>query len=145
MVKSRAKGQRGGNVMKKQGKEVKNKMTSTGMPGEWLYVAPEGMDVCKIAEVIPAELETELWEEAGVLEIVTGEKQSIDIEQVRIHPKDELTREFVEAHGCKEVFLVTFPAEIYEQAKPVMQKILAEYRGLFCGDTEDFTPIMQAE
>lgn len=126
-------------MAKKQTKQ--NKTERVTVPGEWLYVAPEGMDVRRIADVLTTQ-EIELWEDAGVLEITVSEKQSVDIEHVRIHPKDELTRAFVESHGCSEVFLVTFPSEIYEQTVSLMHQILAECGGLFCGDTEDFSPVI---
>lgn len=132
-----------GEDMKKQGKVQMNKATGSEFPGEWLYVTTADIDVRRIVDALPTELDIELWEEAGVLEINLGEKQSIDMEHVKIHPKDELTRSFVEEHGCSEVYLVTFAPEIYGQAKEIMQKILAECGGLFCGDTEDFAPIMQ--
>ena len=129
--------------MKKQGKAKISKVAVPEVPSEWLYVTTEDIDVRRIADAVPTELDIELWEEAGVLEIAVAEKQSIDMEQVKIHPKDELTRSFVEAHGCSEVYLVTFAPDIYEQAKEIMQKILAECGGLFCSDTEYFAPIIQ--
>lgn len=132
-----------GEDMKKQGKAKVSKAVVPEVPSEWLYVTTADIDVRRIADALPAELDIELWEEAGVLEINVGEKQSIDMEQVKIHPTDELTKNFVESHGCSEVYLVTFAPEIYEQAKEIMQKILAECGGLFCGDTEDFVPIIQ--
>lgn len=129
-------------MAKKQMKQTKQSKTErVTVPGEWLYVAPEGVNARRIADVIPNQ-EMELWEEAGVIEIMVSEKQSVDIEHVRIHPKDELTRAFVESHGCSEVFLVTFPSEIYEQTLSVMRQILAECGGLFCGDNEDFSPVI---
>lgn len=133
---------KGGNDMKKQSRKMNNR--AAVIPGEWLYVAKEEVNVRRIAEVLPKELDVEVWEEAGVLEIAISGKQSMDVEHVRIHPKDELTRAFVREHGCAEVFLVTFPSEIYEQVQGIMQKLLEELGGLFCGDTEDFSPILQA-
>lgn len=126
-------------MAKKQTKQNNTELKT--LPGEWLYVASEGMNVRRIADAVAAH-ELELWEDAGVLEIAVSEKQSVDIEHVRIHPKDELTKAFVEEHGCTEVFLVTFSSEIYEQAMNIMQQILTECGGLVCGDTEDFTPVI---
>ena len=117
----------------------------TAVPGEWLYVAKEGVDVRRIAAALPDAYETELWEEAGVLEIVLAEKSSMDFEHARIHPKDELTRAFVENAGCSEVFLVTFAPEEYERVKYIMQQIMEQCGGLFCGDTEDFVPRVERQ
>ena len=38
--------------------------------------------------------------------------------------------------------MVTFSAEEYEKVLPVMRHILQECGGIFCGDTEDFKPIL---
>ena len=130
--------------MKKQTKPNITKAVKPSVPGEWLYLAPEGTTVRKIAENVEGAGEIELWEEVGVLEIPIGESSSVDIEQAQVHPKDELTQSYVTESGYKEVFLVTFAPEEYEQAKGVMQQILAKCGGLFCGDTEDFMPVIRA-
>lgn len=131
--------------MKRPEKQKGAKVQTPSVPGEWLYLAPEGITVRRIAESMEERDGIELWEEAGVLEIEISEGSSMDMERVGIHPKDELTRRFVEKNGCKEVFLVTFAPEEYEGAAARMQRILSRCGGLFCGDTEDFTPVMRAE
>ena len=40
------------------------------MPGEWLYFAPETVGVRQIADVLDGTCELEIWQEAGVLEIM---------------------------------------------------------------------------
>ena len=45
-------------------------------------------------------------------------------------------------HQVKTVFLVTFKPETYEEAKKVMRRIMDKTGGFFCGDTEDFTPML---
>lgn len=130
--------------MKEQTKQKYSKTGNSSVPGEWLYLAPGGVSVRQIADVVK-EHETELWEKAGVIEIDIGEGNSMDMEQVRIQPKDELTRAFAAENGCEEVFLVTFPPEAYDKVSVVMQQILSQCGGLFCGDTEDFEPVLRAE
>lgn len=126
-------------------KQQMKKTEKTAVPGEWLYLAKEGVTVRQIEQVIGESYEMELWEEAGVLEVVFAEKSSMDFEHVKIHPKDELTRAYVAKEGCTEVFLVTFAPEDYARAKEIMNQIMKACGGMFCGDTEDFMPVVRGE
>lgn len=117
-------------------------MKKADVPGEWLYFAPEAVDVRQIADALDGTCELEIWQEAGVLEIMYGGESSMDMEEGTIHPKDQVTTVFAEEHGCNRVYLVTFSAEEYEKALPVMRRILQECGGIFCGDTEDFMPLL---
>lgn len=128
--------------MKRQRETRTGKAT---VPGEWLYLTKAGIQVREIADALSGTCETEIWEDAGVLEILLAEGNSVDIEHVRVHPKDELTRAFIQKVDCEEVFLVTFAPEEYERVKELMKKIMAACGGLFCGDTEDFSPIVREE
>lgn len=115
------------------------------MPGEWLYLAKEETGIRQIGQAIAEYYETELWEEAGVLEVLFPESTSMDFEYAKIHPKDEVTRTYVEKEGYAEVFLVTFAPEEYELAEKVMNQIVKVCGGMFCGDTEDFMPVVRGE
>lgn len=110
------------------------------MTGEWLYFCKEEIGVRELYEVVKDSYETEIWEEAGVLEIVLGEKSSFDMEQAKIHPKDEITQQFAKEQGASCVFLATFMPENYDEAERIMKFLLERFGGLFCGDTEDFMP-----
>ena len=112
------------------------------VPGEWLYLAPEAVGVRQIADALDGTYELEIWQEAGVLEIMYGGEASMDMEEGKIHPRDQVTAAFAEEHDCDRVYLVTFSAEEYEKVLPVMRHILQECGGIFCGDTEDFKPIL---
>ena len=117
-------------------------MKKADVPGEWLYLAPETVGVRQIADALDGTCELEIWQEAGVLEIMYGGESSMDMEEGTIHPKDQVTAAFAEKHGCDRVYLVTFSAEEYEKALSVMRRILRECGGIFCGDTEDFMPLL---
>ena len=123
-------------------KTAQEKKKKADVPGEWLYFAPEAVDVRQIADVLDGTCELEIWQEAGVLEIMYGGESSMDMEEGTIHPKDQVTAAFAEKHGCDRVYLVTFSAEEYEKALSVMRRILQECGGIFCGDTEDFMPLL---
>ena len=94
-------------------------------------------------EVLTDDYEVEIWEDAGVLEIGLNDGATLDIEWTKIPAKDEITAAFAKQHGCENVFLVTLKSEEFETAKKAMNKIAASLGGLFCGDTEDFTPVLQ--
>lgn len=123
-------------------KDAQVKKKKADVPGEWLYLAPETVGVRQIADALDGTCELEIWQEAGVLEIMYGGESSMDMEEGTIHPKDQVTTVFAEKHGCNRVYLVTFSAEEYEKALPVMRRILQECGGIFCGDTEDFMPLL---
>lgn len=125
-----------------EGKEKREQKKT--VPGEWLYFLPEEHTARGLYEALADGFAEELWEEAGVLEIQIGGGGVMDLEAAQIHPKDEITRLYAEKNGCTQVFLVTFVPEDYEKAEKVMQKLIAAAGGFFCGDTEDFTPIVGA-
>lgn len=129
--------------MKRQSKPEKIKKEKSTAPGEWLYFAPENVTVRSIFEVLTDEYEVEIWEDAGVLEIGLNDGATLDIERTKISAKDEITAAFAREHDCESVYLVTLKPEEFEIAKKAMQKITASLGGLFCGDTEDFTPVLQ--
>lgn len=123
-------------------KDAQVKKKKADVPGEWLYLAPEAVGVRQIADALDGTCELEIWQEAGVLEIMYGGESSMDMEEGTIHPKDQVTTVFAEEHDCDRVYLVTFSAEEYEKVLPVMRHILQECGGIFCGDTEDFMPLL---
>ena len=137
--------------MKRQSKPEKIKKEKSTASGEWLYFAPANVTVRSIYEALTDEngesgtdsYEVEIWEDAGVLEVGLNDGATLDIEQAKIPPKDEITAAFAKQHGCENVFLVTLKPEEFETAKKAMNKIVASLGGLFCGDTEDFTPVLQ--
>ena len=137
--------------MKRQSKPEKIKKEKNTAPGEWLYFAPANITVRSIYDVLTdengnaetASYEVEIWEDAGVLEIGLNDGATLDIEWTKIPAKDEITAAFAKEHGCENVFLVTLKPEEFEIARKAMQKIVASLGGLFCGDTEDFTPVLQ--
>lgn len=84
----------------------------------------------------------EYWEDAQVLEIVLGERSSMDVEVMEPHLGEEEGDAFLEKHKVQFLCYVTFPTETYEAAKSVMEHICDGIGGFFCGDTEDFTPMI---
>ena len=114
------------------------------MPGEWLYFASAETTVREIAGALEGEAyELEIWEDAGVAEVILGEKSSMDMEWTENDLGDEESNRFLEENQVKTLFLVTIPPLEFEAAKVCMEKIIAANGGFFCGDTQDFTPVVR--
>lgn len=128
---------------KKSGfKNEKEAVKKPDVPSNWFYMSENEIGVVDIkTQLDKIELETEIWEEAGVLEIILGEAGSMDMEAIEDDFEDEYSRAFLEEHQVKSLFYVTIKQEVYDKAKEVMEAICGKLGGFFCGDTEDFTPI----
>lgn len=124
-------------------KQAVIKKAPAGIPAEWLYMTEKEISVKQIAAAFAEKGAVEVWEEAGVVEVILGEKASMDMELTETDLGDEVGNEFLEAHQIKTLFLVTIPAAEYTLAEAAMRKITAATGGFFCGDTEDFTPVVK--
>ena len=131
------------NKKKKSGfKNEKGDAKISDVPSNWFYMSENEIGVADIkTQLDKIELKTEIWEEAGVLEIILGEAGSMDMEEIEDDFEDEYSRAFLEEHQVKSLFYVTIKPEVYDKAKEVMEVICGKLGGFFCGDTEDFTPI----
>jgi|GEM_PF-5275258 len=87
---------------------------------------------------IPEGMESDIWKEAGVLEVILGEKESIDIEEMEV--ADEEAQAFMDELGAKSLFYVSFDPGMYEKALPVLKAIVAELGGKMLGDTPNLEP-----
>ncbi|MGN0350586.1 MAG: hypothetical protein ACI4ES_02960 [Roseburia sp.] len=112
---------------------------------EWLYLGKKGVTLRKISEVFSAEegYETEIWEEAGVLEVLLPSGGSVDFEESQVREKDELLVSLLQKEGLEEVFLVTLGKDNFEEAKVVMQKVISHSGGIFCVDNEELEPVLR--
>lgn len=127
-------------------KKIREKKSgSPGIPKEWLYMQEHTVSVRDISVALEGEpdINVEVWEEAGVLEVEIPEQRSMDFEQTKAQFPDEYSRKWLAEHGVKTMFLVTIDAEHYENAKKLMQVITKKIGGFFCGDTEDFMPLIK--
>ena len=118
------------------------KRSLANVPAEWLYLVPQEIGVRQILESLDRQqfADTEIWEDAGILEIPVADKASIDIEAAECDLGDEFSNEFLKEHGIKSLFMVTLVPAEYEKAESAMKQILSGCGGFFCGDTEDFMP-----
>lgn len=113
------------------------------VPAEWLYMTDREIGIREIASSFKSEEMTEIWEEAGVAEVILGEKASMDMELTENDLGDEESNRFLQENQVKTLFLVTVPPLEFEKARECMKKITAANGGFFCGDTDDFTPVVR--
>ncbi len=109
-----------------------------GIPEGWFYAAGQEANVVMVRAALPEGMESDIWKEAGVLEVILGEKESIDIEEMEV--ADEEAQAFMDELGAKSLFYVSFDPGMYEKALPVLKAIVAELGGKMLGDTPNLEP-----
>lgn len=121
----------------------KNAAPAPDVPEGWFYMSDTDMAAADIREVLAdTDYEVEYWDAAQVLEITLEERSSMDIEVIEPKLGEEEGDAFLESHQVKFLCYVTFPPQNYETARSVMEHICSRIGGFFCGDTEDFTPVV---
>lgn len=83
----------------------------------------------------------ELWEEMNVLELELSNQNTVDFEPLDInfsHPSDLA---FIKNRNIQTVFAVSLTEGDLTMAKPYFERLVAEYSGFLCSDTEDFNPV----
>lgn len=125
----------------KKEKQIKNPQ----VPGDWLYLNIESIELSVIKDTLKEAYSVEYWEEVGVLEVEleTEKASSVDFETVDMKRADEVTADYLQKNSIKTVFLVSISPEYYDVSKKVMEKVIEAHGGYFCGDTADFTPVVK--
>ncbi|MDD6206955.1 MAG: hypothetical protein PUB10_00330 [Clostridiales bacterium] len=118
---------------------------SASYPDEWFYLNEASVTPREIARVFAGEdgMTAQLWEEAGVVEIELVEAKSVDLEQASIPAGDPELDCYFQEHNIKTVFYVTIAPQDYRKAVQAMRCITKKLGGYFCGDTADFTPVVE--
>lgn len=126
-------------------KHGKKKATKATFSHGWYYMGNRSnpITVVDIKGVLDGEkIETEIWPEAGVLEVVLGEKESMDIEECELDLRDDYSNEYLKEAGTTSLFYISFKTEIDDKCQEIMKKIVQSLGGRICGDTPDFTPVI---
>ena len=115
------------------------------VPADWWYLLPDQVSLRQIYDLCREDegLRVEFWEEAGALEIEVPGEGSLDLEESPCDLGDEEGNDFLKEHGICTVFAATIRQDAYGALKPVMEGLSGRMGGFFCGDTEDFTPIIK--
>ena len=115
------------------------------VPSDWFYMSDQEMTAAALKEALAdTSYQVEYWEAAQVLEIALGEGGCLDVEVVEPRLGENEADAFLDEHQVKFLCYVTFQPEDYEAASSVMERICGKLGGFFCGDTEDFTPVIGA-
>lgn len=120
-----------------------NRRPVPDVPAEWFYMSDAEITVGELKDALAdTDYEVEYWEAAQVLEILLGENSSMDVEVLEPDLGDGESNAYLAEHQVKFLCSVTIKPESYEKAKGVMEHICTKLGGFFCGDTEDFTPMI---
>ncbi len=109
-------------------------------PSQWIYLAKEEVDLKELPSLFGEEVKTEVWLDAGIAEIPLAEASSMDMERGAVDLGNEEDNAFLAQNETKDLFFVTIKPEDFALAKEAMNKIKQKWGGIFCADTDDFTP-----
>ena len=126
-------------------KKIKENRSAVRLPSQWLFVAKEEVtarDVKNSLEDYDG-IELEIWDAAGIVEVVLSDGKSIDFEQTEVDLGDDYSNAFLAKQQAKALFYVTIHPDSAELVQPVMKHVLAKISGVFCGDTDDFEPYIK--
>ena len=129
-------------------KKIKEKKPAVAkLPSQWLFVAKEEVTArdVKVSLEDYEGVELEIWDAAGIVEVVLSDGKSIDFEQTEVDLHDEYSNEFLAKQKAKALFYVTIHPDSAELVTPVMKHILTKISGVFCGDTDDFSPFVRGD
>lgn len=114
------------------------------VPVDWFYMSDQEMTAAALKEALAdTAYKVEYWEEAQVLEIALGEGGCLDVEVMEPCLGEEEADAFLKEHQVKFLCYITFQSEDYGAVRSVMEHICGKIGGFFCGDTEDFTPVIK--
>lgn len=109
---------------------------------EWLYLAKGEITLRKMFERLDEDgFEIEIWEDAGVLEIILPCGESLDMEEKSLDEKDELLSQLLKKEDAEKVFMVTLGKGKQEEYQKIMKHIILHLGGIFCVDNESLNPI----
>ena len=136
---------------KKKFKEKENKNQNIKqnkgnmMLSEWFYMNPDNISVSDIKEALKDDKDVtlELWNEAGVIEITLSDGQTMDVESAQVEFKDEYSNEFLQRNQIQSLFYVTIGRGSGAEVTTAMKQIVRQLGGFFCGDTDNFEPVVK--
>lgn len=124
---------------------MKNPFKKPTVSGDWFYMNSSTVTVRDIEKQLTnyPNITTEIWEDAGVLEVNLSDKSSLDFEAIKPYFKDKEGQEFLQKNQILALFMVTFQAEDYDTIVPILKHIITNLGGFFCEDTEDFSNLIR--
>ncbi|HWT27177.1 MAG TPA: hypothetical protein VN131_04495 [Mobilitalea sp.] len=107
------------------------------------YMTPAEIKAKDIAELLNDEkdIKLELWDEMNILELELRNQNSVDFEPVDIHFKNASDAAFIKNRNINTIFAVNVNETDLDQVKSLFEKVIGQYSGFLCSDTEDFNPV----
>ena len=96
--------------------QTKRKKIKPMQPNEWFIMSRQPILVSDLKGLFDPQADIEIWPELGVLEIVMGEKSSMDIEMIETDLGDEYSNAYLQEHQIQALFTATFRPEDYDSA-----------------------------
>ena len=126
---------------------AKNKNSSSQKPIhnylDLFYMTPNAItakDIVLLFQGLKG-IQTELWEELNILELVLPHGNSVDFEPLEVSFQDPSDAAFVKNRGVKNIFAINLSAEDLPIVIPFFEKLVEAYSGFVCADSADFTPV----
>ncbi len=108
-----------------------------------LYMTPSQIrakDIATLLQNIDG-IHVEVWNEMNILELELSNANSVDFEALELSFSNPMEEAFVKDHNIQTIFSIQLREEDYPIVKPLFEKIVEEYRGFLCADTENFQPV----
>lgn len=108
---------------------------------EYYYMTPQETDAKDISLCITAvpQEQIEVWPALNLLEVVM-DSDSLIFQDARECFEDPLDLEYIEQHGYRTLYQISFEADDIELVKAVMREVLTHKGGRILSDTDDFEP-----
>ncbi len=137
-----------GKFMRNKSKRKKigqRKSVQKQIPRQWFYMSEHVVSARNIYKIYEDrdEIDAELWEAAGVVELTLPDGTFIDFEDNGTELKDVYSCRFLKEHQIVSLFYVTVGSDNFDAVKKEMQRVTQLAGGFFCGDTEDFQPVVK--
>lgn len=132
--------------MKDTNKKDKNSNDQKPVITNWYIMFEEVVTAKMIADEL-AEIgytEIDFWNEIDILELVIAPKVTMDFEPMEPF-RDPSDVSFVNENKIQTIYALTLSNGLEGEEKKAIRGILLKFKGLLCGDSEDFTPIYKVE
>lgn len=131
---------------KKKSTSLKMKLKKEVVPPkknlELLYMTEQKVNVKSFADVLEQEanVEVNVWDQLEILEFIMPFKETADFETMTDYMDDEEDLSFMKERNVKTVYAITVSEAAFQEFKCYMDKIISQYGGFLCSDSDDFHP-----
>ena len=106
------------------------------------YMTPGEVTIKEMSDYLKehGEVMVDYWEEMEVFEVSKSGLEPMTFEKSRVefgHPSDLA---FLKNRGIQSIFVVTAEEKTLEGLKECLEKLVTQFDGFICSDSEDFKP-----